>query len=318
MKVVLWFGPVATSQVTKARLPDADKFIVIGGGCPPGGGDPSCQGSSYFSTLADSWFDGKGYMPKLLKSKGIDPATPELEVYIGSFSAGHGAVKKICMSSDDRKLIQGIVLADSTYCAWPNKVPAFSEGYVRYCVDAVLRPRLFVATASASEDPAGNTPAGNKCMMAIRDEVEKRTGAMFTPVTFWPPGIDPQPVAAWQLGNCLLADYGTRLTHPQHATKLASQVWSQLVTPWSTSSQACLTVAALQPTAPVNGFGLEMGGLPSLPSGAPQVCTLWGRWPKGAAIPPPAGLSSTDRLLAAGLGALAGYGALRFAQRVAR
>jgi hypothetical protein len=149
-------------------------------------------------------------------------------------------------------------------------------------------------------------------MLAIRDEVEKRTGAMFSPTTFWPPGIDPQPVAAWQLGNCILADYGTRLTHPQHATRLASQVWSQLVTPWTSSPQSCFTVAAVQPTTPTNGLGAMLAG-------APQVCTLWGRWPKGAAIPPPVGLSSTERLVAAGLGVLAGYGALRFArQRVAR
>lgn len=317
MKVVLWFGPVATSHVAKARIPDADKFIVIGGGCPPGGGDPSCQGSSYFATLADSWFDGKQYLPKLLRSKGIDPTGTDLEVYIGSFSAGHGAVKKLCMSPDDRKLIQGIALADSTYCAWPNKVPAFSEGYVRYCVDAVLRPRLFVATASGSEDPAGNTPPGNKCMLAIRDEVEKRTGAMFSPTTFWPPGIDPQPVAAWQLGNCILADYGTRLTHPQHATRLAAQVWSQLVTPWTASPQSCFTVAALHPstvnaTQPLYG----MGDAPIVD--APQVCSLWGRWPAGAAIPPPAGLNATERLVAAGLGALVGYGTLRLVQRVPR
>jgi hypothetical protein len=309
MKVVIWFGPVATSQVTKARLPDADKFIVVGGGCPPGGGDPSCQGSSYFASLADTWFDGKNYLPKLLRSKGVDPLL-EPEVYIGSFSAGHGAVKKLCMSPDDRRLIQGIALADSTYCAWPNKVPAFSEGYVRYCVDAVTRPRLFVATASANEDPAGNTPAGNKCMFAIRDEVEKRVGAKFAPTTFWPAGIDPQPVAVWQLGNCILADYGSRVTHSGHAIQLAPQVWSQLVTPWTASPQSCFTVAALGSTSTVAPPSVAPGG---------QVCTLWGRWPAGAAIPPQASLSRTDRVFAVGVGAVLAYGAARIVQhRMAR
>lgn len=307
MKVVLWFGPVATSQVSAARIPDADKFIVVGGGCPPGQGAPACQGSSYFSTLADTWFDGKRYLPKLLQSKGIDPAS-EPEVYIGSFSAGHGAIKKLCLSPDDRRLIQAVVLADSTYCSWPNKVPQFSEGYVRACVDAVQGPRLFVATASSNTDPAGNTPAGDVCMGAIRDEVERRTGAKFRPSPNWPLGIVPQPVSVVQAGNCVLADYGSLVSHENHARHLASQVWQQLVTPWTRQPQSCFTVAAA-PQA-VQGFGDDW----QPPEGSPAVCTMWGRWPPGAAIPPPA-LGPGSKLVAFGVGGALAYGALRLGRR---
>jgi hypothetical protein len=270
-KVVLWLGPVSSAQVRAATLPDADRFIVIGGGCPPGQGDPSCQGSSYFAQLADKYFDGQRYLPKLLKSKGIDPQ--DVELYIGSFSAGHGAVKKFCMSPDDRALIAGIALADSTYCAWPNKVPQFAEGYVRYCVDAVTRPKLFVATSSASVDPAGNTPAGDQCMLAIKAEVEKRTGMQFSEATHWPASITPAPVKIYQLGNCILADLGSRLTHPQHATLLAPQVWSDLVAPWAQQPIECFNVARIEPP-PASTQGL--GQAP-----APIVCSMWGHVPAG-------------------------------------
>jgi hypothetical protein len=278
MKVVLWLGPVSSAQVRAATIPDADQFIVIGGGCPPGGGDPSCQGSTYFSNLAEKYFDGQRYLPKLLKSKGLDPNNVEL--YIGSFSAGHGAVKKFCMDPADRAIIQSVALADSTYCSWPNKVPQFAEGYVRFCVDAVTKPQLFVATSSSNQDPAGNTPAGDMCMMAIKAEVEKRTGLQFSESTHWPASITPQPVKVYQLGNCILADYGPRLTHPQHATLLAPQVWSDLVTPWTRQPVECFNVASLQPVA-THGLGRWSGF-----GDAATVCSMWGHVPSGVTPPP--------------------------------
>jgi hypothetical protein len=289
MKVVLWIGPVSSSQVRAATIPDADQFIVIGGGCPAGGGDPSCQGSTYFSNLAEKYFDGQRYLPKLLKAKGLDPNNVEL--YIGSFSAGHGAVKKFCMDPADRAIIQTVALADSTYCSWPNKVPQFSEGYVRMCVDAVTKPQLFVATSSASQDPAGNTPAGDMCMMAIKAEVEKRTGLQFAESTHWPTSIVPQPVKVYQLGNCILADYGSKLQHPQHATLLAPQVWSDLVTPWTRQPVECFNVASLEPTA-THGFGqyrYARSGFGSAVAGfgdAAVVCSMWGHVPSGVTPPP--------------------------------
>lgn len=308
-KVVLWFGPVATSQVAKATLPDVDHFIVVGGGCPPGQGDPSCQGSNYFSMLAETWFDGKRYLPKLLRLKGIDPAS-EPEVYIGSFSAGHGAVKKLCMSPDDRRLIQAVVLADSTYCAWPNHVAQYAEGYVRACVDAVKGPRLFVATASSNTDPAGNTPAGDVCMVAIRDEVEKRTGAKFRPSPNWPSGIAPQPVAVWQAGNCILADYGSRVSHENHARHLAAQVWQQLVVPWTIAPQTCFTVAAA--AQGTQGVGDDW----TPPAGTPSLCTMWGRWPPGSTIPQaPSDVGAGSKMAAFGLGGALAYAGFELGRR---
>jgi hypothetical protein len=280
-KAVIWIGPVSSAQVRAASIPDADQFIVIGGGCPAGQGDPSCQGSTYFSNLAEKYFDGTRYLPKLLKAKGLDPNNTEL--YIGSFSAGHGAVKKWCMHPDDRALIKSVALADSTYCSWPNKVPQFAEGYVRMCVDAVTKPQLFIATSSSSQDPAGNTPAGDMCMMAIKKEVEKRTGLKFSESTHWPAGISPQPVTAYQLGNCILADYGPRLQHPQHATLLAPQVWPNLVTPWSRTPVECFSVAVLDQPVATQGLGAyRRRGL----GDAAVACSMWGGVPSGVTIPP--------------------------------
>jgi hypothetical protein len=311
MKVVIWFGPVSTSQLAGAALPDTDRIIVVGGGCPPGQGDPKCQGSTYFANLAEQWNDGQRYLPKLLRSKGIDSNAAGLEVWLGSFSAGHGAVKKLCMADADRKLITGVTLADSTYCGWAGKDAAASEGYVRMALDAVGGPRLFLATASSNEDPAGNTPSGMRCMAAIRADVERRAGIQFRPSPFWPAAISPAPETVWQAGNCILAEYGARVTHPQHASVLARQVWQHVVTPWAGSEQSCFAVATSAPA--IQGFGVD----PWQPAeGKAVACTMWGRWPKGGVPPviPDTGLGQAGKLIAFAAGTVVAFMAARAAQ----
>jgi hypothetical protein len=311
MKVVIWFGPASTSQLAGAALPDVDRLIVIGGACPPGKGAPECQGSTYFSNLAEQWNDGQRYLPKLLRSKGIDAAAAGLELWVGSFSAGHGAVKKLCMADADRALITGVTLADSTFCAWSGKDAAPSEGYVRMALDAVHGPKLFLATASSSEDPAGNTPSGMMCMAAIRAEVERRAGIRFRASPFWPAAISPAPEAVWQAGNCILAEYGARVTHPQHASVLARQVWQHVVTPWAGSEQTCFAVATSAPA--IQGFGVDTW---QPDPGQAVACTMWGRWPQGGVPPVVAetGLGQAGKLLAFGAGAVLAFAAGRAAQ----
>ena len=312
-KVVIWFGPVSYAQVKNASLLDSDVFILIGSGCPPGQGAPACQGSTYFSNLIEKYNDGKRYLPKLLKSKGIDPS--DAEVYIGSFSAGHGAVKKLCMAEEDRALIQVVSLSDSTYCGWPNKVPEASEGYVRMAVDAVNHPKLFVASASSNVDISGNTPPGDACMLAIKDEVERRVGLRFSETGYWP-GTDPQPDKVWQLGNCILADFGAKLSHPDHALVMAPQVWPQLVAMWLTKPQECMAAAVL-PQA-TQGFGVD--------AGAAEGCTMWGRLPPGVAgelcvaKQPQVYVDegpwwTATKVISFAAGALGAYAILRWAQR---
>ncbi len=313
-KVVIWFGPVSYNQVKRATLLDSDVFIVMGGGCTPNIPDaekPKCQGSSYFSNMIEKYFDGQRYLPKLLRSKGVDPSSAEL--YIGSFSAGHGAVKKLCMHPDDRALIQVVSLSDSTYCSWPNKVPQASEGYVRMAVDAVSHPKLFVASASGSVDPAGKTPPGNACMLAIKNEVEKRAGMRFSESGYWP-GTDPVPNKVYQLGNCILADFGSQITHPQHATLMAPQVWPQLVATWLNKPQECMAAAIIPQAA--QGFGQDVA----------EGCSMWGRLPPGVSaelcvakepriIIDEGPAWTATKLIWLGAGAVGAYALLRWAQR---
>ncbi len=312
-KVVIWFGPVSYAMVKRATLVDADVFVLIGSGCPAGEGAPACQGSSYFSNLIEKYNDGHRYLPKLLRSKGVNP--DDAEVYIGSFSAGHGAVKKLCMSADDRALIQVVSLADSTYCSWPNKIPQASEGYARMAVDAVTHPKLFVASASAWADAAGNTPPGNACMLAIKDEVEKRVGMLFKEGGYWPL-TDPTPAKVYQLGNCILADFGSRLSHPAHASLMAPQVWPSLVAMWLAKPQECLAAAVIAPS--VQGLGAEETGA--------EGCSMWGRLPAGVAaelcvakeprlVIDEGTVGAMAKLIWFGAGALGAYALLRWAQR---
>lgn len=212
--VVIWTGPVNFSQVKGATLPDA---YEINEGCF-GDRPPHCM-----HRVAP--------IPALLARHNV-PIEDTRDIVIGAFSAGGSLVKRLMLEPDNRARTAAVHLADATYTAsWENKQgrrPPPIEGYVRYALDAIDGPHLFVATASPI--PNKTWASGVENLQRLREEIETRSGRKFVELDHFF-GIDPAPDHAYQLGNVILAEYPLKPLGHGHTT-IAGQVWEKIIRPW--------------------------------------------------------------------------------------
>jgi len=232
MDVTLWTGPVGNAQVPGCVAPGSKLVTAFTCRNPFRNPIPTCN------QIIEGYREGDRFLPRMLRSRQVDPANVG-RVFIGSFSAGHNAVKeRILKSADDRAMIGGVLLADSTYTDWiegnPKKGAAPRPGYVAYMLDCLKQPKIFVATSGASTPP--DLPSSSQSMWALANEVERLTGKKFQDFEF-PASVSPRPLKAKMLrgdngGLIVLADYGATVQHPDHALILAPQVWRSILNPW--------------------------------------------------------------------------------------
>lgn len=248
--VVIWTGPVAFFQVKGATLPDAHE---INEGCF-GDRPPRCM-----HRVAP--------IPAILARHGVVGDTGD--IVIGAFSAGGSLVKRLMVDEENRRRTAAVHLADATYtAAWENKSqrrPPVDEGFVRYALDAIDGPHLLVATASPI--PNKTWASGVENLRRLREEIETRSGRRFEKIDdFY--GIDPQPDAAYQLGNVILAEYPLKPLGHGHTT-IAGQVWANIIRPWLASGRS------ERPTpGPVPPPEPPVPQPPPLPSPGPSVSPL--------------------------------------------
>jgi len=273
---VAWLGPASPFQAPGWTPPAGSKVLNL-----------QCQGLTQptCGTITDGWADASGrHLPSLLAAGHVDP-TAFNEVMLNAFSAGGSSVKRIAMNPDDRAAIPVIVLADGMYTTdrdAEGKAVA-PEGFVRYALDALDGPHLFVATSSSS--PNKNYPTGSDTIDAVRREVEKRTGRTFQTGGHVP--LPVQPVTLWTLGNVILGDYKALLGHGEHVSVLNTAVWDNIVKPFLGARQGGSVEPPLPPAPP--------GDTPITP--APPSSFPW------------------DRALALAAGAAAGYLATRWYEK---
>lgn len=214
---VFWIGPVNLKQVSGATVPGAREVNLTCTG-DGSGGTPVC------GQLIESRRAGGRYLPQI-----IPGLRPDTDVFVGAFSAGGAAVKRMLLSSEeDRKQIRAVLLADATYADWAGNKPEVAEGTVLYALQAIDGPYLFLASASSA--PNKTLPNGAQVLAAIREEIERRSGRKFKP--FQVDGVYPPAVAGWKLGNVYLFDHQLNVSHGDHANKLAKQYWQAVLIPW--------------------------------------------------------------------------------------
>ena len=271
MNVVAWLGPAAPFQAPGWTPPDGAKVLNLQ--CK-GDGSPPC------STIAELWTDEAGRkIPNMLRAGGVSPETVG-EVMLNAFSAGGSSTKRLLLSAEDRAQVPVVVLCDGTYTSWRKKgEPDPPEGFVRYGLDAITGPRLFVAMSTSV--PNKDQPNGSQTLEATKNEIEKRSGQKFEEGGTLP-GVPIQPERLWRLGNIVFADYGKRVGHGDTVSKLATPVWETIVKPW-------LVTRAPAPPVP----GPLPGPVPEEPS----------QWPFYVAM---------------AVGALAGYVGTRYWQKQKR
>lgn len=210
--VVVWLGPVSAAQVKGASVPGVPTVNLT---CT-GDGSPNC------GQIADGWLSSGRRLPGLLSGRGVDVTA---QAVMGAFSAGGSAVKRILTNQQDRDQVTAVLLADATYTTTEG-APA---GFVEYGVEASSPSSGKMLVATASSAPNKNWPTGAQTLEMMRQAIETRTGRSFEPVTI---GTTPAPVSAMRLGNVVFADFGSKVTHPEHATKIAPQIWSSMLLPW--------------------------------------------------------------------------------------
>lgn len=219
--LVLWAGPVADFQVPGATVPGATKhFFSCVGDVQPG--KANCP------ALADGWLDGSGRrLPKLLASIGLSESDVG-RIFLGAFSAGGSAWKRLLENDADRARITAVMLSDAMYTA---PTPAPIEGFVRFGLDALRDPdKLLMATVSSS--PNKTYGSGSDVMRATLAEIEKRGGVKFREGGVLPLSTQPNAIYTAASGNVIFADYGmTGGGHGFHP-QIAPDLWQRLLVPW--------------------------------------------------------------------------------------
>jgi len=244
MQSIVFSGPVNAMQVgPMATLPGAQRsFVVCEGRVIPG--QQTC------AQIGNGLMSGGQMLPSLLQKARINPTTAG-DVFLAAFSAGGSLVKQVLLQAADRANIKGVVLHDATYSSWnggSTPAPIAPDGFVLWALDCLAGSKLFLATASATVNtPHGaagpSLPSGSQTLAAIKTAIEQRSGVTLTdPRASSTSGfgalgaladLPVQPVNLWTYGGVILMDYGTLLSHRDHANKLASPVWQDIVTPWA-------------------------------------------------------------------------------------
>jgi len=224
-KHVIWCGPVSAAQRAGATVAGAAEHFV------------SCTGAECRAkgeALGER--DGR-HLPALLRQLGIDIDEPDLELYVGAFSAGGSLVKVLLRHADDRALVRGVLLADATYeLAGVDSRPAASPSLVEYAAEAFERgDRFFLATASANANnyQGQAQPSGADTLERIVYDLETRLGRPPVTSNYVEHVDDLQVRHVWSFArNVQLVDLGSAYRHEEHATKIAPRLWPALLQPW--------------------------------------------------------------------------------------
>ncbi len=217
---VLWTGPVSPQQVSGTGLAGVPSFFLP---CK-GNSSPTCR------QLAAGWRSEGRVLPRLRQELGLPPG----RVFVAAFSAGGSAVKELLEHPADRAELAGVHLADATYTTdldaqgRPLPIGVFAT----FGRDVLARgDQLFVVTASSNPNPSTERPGVVNPSAAATLAATRAAIASDARWSRRPPKGLPPPGASWSRGRVLLLDYGSSVSHQEHATQLARDVWRLVVTP---------------------------------------------------------------------------------------
>lgn len=214
---VVWTGPVNLKQVEGATIPGVPTFVQT---CT-GDGNPSC------GALADGWRDADGRrLPGFRRALKL----PEGPLVLAGFSAGGHLLRRLLADPRDRAEILAVYLADAMYTTtWKAaRLAAPIEEVAQYAREAGQAGHLLVATASAA--PNKSYPSGSLVLASTA----KDAGAKPQAVKVTRGGAEElyRPEQSWSLPNAYFLDFGAKLSHEAHATRLARIMWEKYVNPF--------------------------------------------------------------------------------------
>lgn len=224
--LVLWAGPINEQQTPDATIDGARRFFFVctGDGSIP----PRC--SDFVTSQGGSILNG--ILSRLnLRSEDVG------DIYLGAFSAGGQLWKPLLLNEADRSRIKGIMMHDAAYEIGSPQSPKFSEGFVRFGLDAARDPSKFMLmTGSFSPNvprPGEVYQSGADTVRATADEIERRLGASIGSSDNWPSSVARPTTIRGNGKNLFVAEYQDR-GHGAMAGD-AGGLWKQALQPWVSS-----------------------------------------------------------------------------------
>lgn len=196
MDLLLWTGPVSTSNLNGINWVNPTKIITINQGI---GG----IGSSHFSALGQSL--GSNPVQAILAQYGLSAGDFE-HIGIAGFSAAHGLISHV-LKSEDAGLIDFVGAFDAYYTGHDKTI---KPGYLNFAKRAESGAVTMVMTSSGFAGPG--YPSGAD---SVRPMIES---LQLFPVNV-PSGV-PVPQEALGKGGFIWANYGTSFQHVDHVHKL--------------------------------------------------------------------------------------------------
>lgn len=196
----------------------------------------SSNQSFYFSSLANQ---GRPAIDVLMHMASLDPTSVK-SVGIGGFSAFHGLANELLKEEASRRRINMVYLADACFGGTAPKEP--KQGYFAFATQAFKREKLMIATTSGEAGVPvtythqGNTVthgSGHDCIRQLYEACQSAVPRVER-VPELPVGL-PEPVKAVQAGNFIWLDYGTRISHAEHATKIMAPMLRYYGVGWMAS-----------------------------------------------------------------------------------
>ncbi len=193
----------------------------------------SNNGSFYFTYLKGK---SEPAIDVLIRMAGQDPAAIQ-SVGIGGFSAFHGLANEMLKEPESRKKIGMVYLADACFGGTDPKEP--KQGYLAFAIEAFNRGKLMIATTSGQakvpvtytyEGKTVTHGSGYDCIRQLYEFAQKASPKVEREPEL-PVGLPP-PVKAVQAGNFIWLDYGTSISHGEHATKIMAPMLQLYGSPW--------------------------------------------------------------------------------------
>jgi hypothetical protein len=221
--VVIWTGPVNLSQVDGAWLPTSSNHAWP---CK-GDGTPPCR------VIAESLADANGRRMPALLAHFNEPVELSTRVFLAAFSAGGSFIRTVAKHPDDRAMIRAMHFADATYSSgYDAEGKAIPNPDMVDLVSHIAESRGKLLVATSSTRPDRGRPSATETLRSTRLAVEKKLGKEFRRLDHFY-GIEPAPVAAYQLGNVIFGEYDDApLYHGGHATEIGRKVWENIIVPW--------------------------------------------------------------------------------------
>lgn len=221
-------GPVSVSSFKNVKWSTPVDFLAINHGIANDGSNcsspsnksynqPPCIGSGAFSNLGNS-YPKDNILSRIVSASGLS-IKDYSRICIAGFSAAHGLNEIIAQDSVSRESLTCLYAMDSYYTGGS---PSLKKGYYEFGLLAKSDySKAFILTTSDFSGPSSmpylsGTDSIDPLLKKLDISTDKEIGRTY------------------RNGNCLYINYGTTISHAEHAVKIGPMNMEKIISPWMT------------------------------------------------------------------------------------